>query len=296
MADELQQALMATLRQRRIEGGGFRSQTSTGYRSDATAWAILACRAAGLQSRDLDPARARLAADQQADGRVSVTPQHPEAFWPTFLAVLAWHQAPDFHGAESRAVQFLLNTTGVHFPNYPGSPLGHNTAIKGWPWIADTHSWVYPTSMAVMALRVTGHGDHERVQEAKRLLLDRQLPGGGWNFGNTTVFGQQLSPAADYTGVALSALAGEVPRGEISASLVYLQTRAAQVRTPLTLGWSLLGLGAWRERPPEAPQWLSECWQRQERYGTYNTEDVSLMLLALTSPPGILSLFGQKAA
>ena len=89
-----------------------------------------------------------------------------------------------------------------------------------------------PTSLAIIALRVAGLGDHERVQEAKRLLLDRQLPDGGWNYGNTKVFGQELHPMPETTGVALSALSGSVSREEITVSLKYLKIRVTQVRTP----------------------------------------------------------------
>ena len=94
------------------------------------------------------------------------------------------------------------------------------------------------------------------------------------------------------TGVALSALAGSVPRQEIEPSLVYLNKQSAQVRTPLSLSWSLLGLGAWGEEPAESPPWLEACWRQQERYGAYDTVALSLMMLALALPEGILSLFG----
>ena len=221
--------------------------------------------------------------------------EHPEAFWTTALAVLAWQQAPEFREAQARAVRFLLTTSGQHFAKSKDSPVGHDTSIKGWPWIGGTHSWVMPTALAIAALRVAGQGDQQRVEEAKRLLLDRQLADGGWNYGNTTVFGQKLHPMPESTGAALSALAGTVTPQEIAASLAYLKLRVAQVRTPLSLSWSLLGLGAWNERPPDAPEMIRECWQRQERYGEYNTCNLALLLLALEAPAGLLALFGSEA-
>jgi hypothetical protein len=59
------------------------------------------------------------------------------------------------------------------------------------------------------------------MQEAKRLLLNRQLSVGGWNYGNTMVFGQNLHPMMESTGVALNALAGIASREEITPSLAY---------------------------------------------------------------------------
>lgn len=286
---------MAELQQKQIADAGFRSRAGGNYRPDATAWAILALEASNDETGDMQSTRARLAADQQPDGRVSIDSEHPEAFWPTSLAVLAWNRAPEFREAQIKAIQFLLHTTGYHFHRESDAPFSHDSSVKGWPWIANTHSWVMPTSLAIIALKVAGLGDHERVQEAKRLLLDRQLPDGGWNYGNTKVFGQELHPMPETTGVALSALSGSVSREEITVSLKYLKIRVTQVRTPMSLSWGLLGLGAWGEEPAETATWLANCWQRQERYGTYDTEAISLMLIALSGPQGIFSLFSRPA-
>ena len=288
----LKSTLLTALQQNAAVDGGYRSREAAGYRPDSTAWAILALEASGVASRDLNPARARLAADQQADGRVSVSPDHPKSFWPTSIAVLAWNQALEFRPAQIQALQFLLKTTGFHSPKEKDAPFAHDPSIRGWPWIEGTHSWVIPSSWAVIALKTAGYREHERVQEASYLLLDRQLPRGGWNYGNTMVYGQELHPMVESTGAALSALAGIVPQKEIEPSLAYLKKRAAQIRTPLALSWSLLGLGAWGEGTAESQTWLSECWQQQERYGAYDTVAISLMILALTMPKGIPSLFG----
>lgn len=291
MDDTFTSALLAALGKQHAQGGGFRSRGGNDYRPDATAWAIVALQAFSPATGNIQSGQARLAADQQPDGRISISPEHLEAFWPTPLAILAWQQAPKFREAQTQAVQFLLHTSGLHFPKNQNLPVGHDPSIQGWPWIAGAHSWVIPTAMAVLALRVAGYGEHGRIGEARRLLLDRQLPDGGWNYGNITVFGQKLHPMPESTGMALCALAGIVGREEIAVSLDYLKLRVAQVRTPVSLSWGLLGLGAWGEKPAAAALWLRECWRRQERYGGYDTEAISLMLLALTTPRGIPALF-----
>ncbi len=211
------------------------------------------------------------------------------------LAILAWHQAPEFHAAQIRAVHFLLNSTGRHYPKPADAPYDHDPTLKGWPWIEGTHSWVIPSALAIIALKAVGYSEHERVQEATRLLLDRQLPQGGWNYGNTRVYGQELHPMVETTGVALQALAGSIPRQEINKSLIYLNKSIAKTGTPLSLSWGLLGLGSWGEESPERESWLGACWSRQTRYGSYDTNALALMILALTLPQGILSLFNLRS-
>jgi hypothetical protein len=291
MTEDLITALTAALEHKTITGWEFRSRMASIYRPDTTAWGILALWALGVAPVDLQADRNLLAADQQPDGRISLYPKHPEAFWPTSLAILAWNQVPEFRENRNRASQFLLKTTGYHFPREKDAAYAHDPSIRGWPWIDHTHSWVIPTSLAIIALKGTGYSDHERVQEGIRLLLDRQLPRGGWNYGNTQVYGQELIPMPESTGVALTALAGSVPRPHIHPSLGYLKNSIAQIRTPLSLGWSLLGLGSWGENPPQSKSWLEACWRRQERYGDYDTIALALMILALTFPKGTLSVF-----
>ena len=139
----------------------------------------------------------------------------------------------------------MLDSSGEHWTKQPDSPLKHDTAIRGWSWIDHTHSWVETTSIAMIALHYAGHTHHPRLGEATKLLLNRQLPHGGWNYGNTEVFGQELRPSPEDTGAALSALTGRVSETQISKSLEYLSREVRIVRTPISLGWSLLGLNAW---------------------------------------------------
>lgn len=281
------------LKERALPEGGFRSTAGAGYRADASAWAAIALRVAGAGTGLVQPALERLAADQAADGRLGISPRHPEAYWPTPLAILAWQGVLGFEQAKSRAVHFLLTVTGLHFKKISDDPVDHDPAILGWPWIDRTHSWVIPTGLAVLALRLAGQAGHERVKDGLRLLLNRQLPGGGWNYGNTRVFGMLLHPMPESTGVALSALAGAADRSQVAASLEYLGKVTPPLRTPKGLAWSLLGLGAWGQRPDPAPRWLSECFRRQERYGPFDTEALALLVMASQISGGLEDLYDQ---
>lgn len=133
--------------------------------------------------------------------------------------------------------------------------------------------------MAVIALTATGHGQHERVLEAIRMTLDRQLPHGGWNVGATVVFGRELHPMPECTGAALAALVGQVDRGTVARSLDYLQGEVDRLGTPVSLGWALLGLAAWERWPSNGAALVERCLANQVRYGEYDTSALCLLLL-----------------
>lgn len=158
--------------------------------------------------------------------------------------------------------------------------MAHDTALEGWPWTEDAHSMVEPTATALMALRMDGARDREREVQAVRMLLDRQLAGGGWNYGNTAVYGSQLDPLPDATGLALAALAGRVPAERVGASLAYLRDRCRDVRTPLSLGWICLGLAAWGRRVSEGRARIAECLDRERKRDSCATADLAILVLA----------------
>ena len=113
--------------------------------------------------------------------------------------------------------------------------------------------------MAVTALAAEGLGAHPRVEEGSRLILDRALPHGGWNYGNRRVFGQELRPHPGPTGLALLALAAlrhEIRPRSVDQAIGYLIRTLPEVRAPVSLGWGVLGLRAWDAAPAESNQWL----------------------------------------
>lgn len=267
------------LSRRALSDGGFSGRPGGQFQVDSTAWSILALTACGGSAELLDQSRHVLMREQLPDGRLCVNKTHPASYWPTSLAILAWQDSQACREAQQRAARFLLDTTGFHFPRTSDVTSAHDTLLKGWPWVDETHSWVEPTATSVMALRVTGNGHHDRVKEAVRMLMNRQLPHGGWNYGNTLVFGTELHPMPESTGAALAGVAGTVDREAVLPSLTYLHGQVARLRTPISLGWSLLGLAAWRMSPPNAAALVERCLANQERYGEYETSALCLLFL-----------------
>jgi hypothetical protein len=111
------------------------------------------------------------------------------------------------------------------------------------------------------------------------MLLDRQLPHGGWNAGNTIVFGHELHPMPEGTGSALAGLAGAVDESEVARSLDYLHGEVDRLRTPISLGWSLIGLAAWGQWPTRGGALIERCLANQGRYGGYDTSSLCLLVL-----------------
>jgi hypothetical protein len=231
--------------------------------TEPTALAALALVAAN-KSLSAEPAIEYLCRCQSDDGSVGIRQGEAAPGWPTALAVLAW-QATNRDGRYdqriARAIAWQLAAQGVPLERSP--ELGHDTQLVGWSWAENTHSWVEPTALHVLALRSVNHGDHPRVRDGVAMLIDRQLPGGGCNYGNTYVLGQLLVPHVQPTGVALLALAGERdPSGRIAKSLAWLGRSIGPVTTATSLAWAVLSLAAHNQHPPDAGAWLEAAYDR----------------------------------
>ncbi|HQU43090.1 MAG: hypothetical protein B7Z73_08675 [Planctomycetia bacterium 21-64-5] len=210
----------------------------------------------------------RLALLEVAGGGIAVTARQPTPGWATAWAVLAWsavqraYGGPVYQDHVERAVGWIL---AMHGRTSAGSSdLGHNTRLDGWPWVEETHAWVEPTALSVLALKRTGRGRHPRCREGVAMLIDRLLPEGGCNYGNTSVFGQVLRPHLEPSGLTMIALADESdPSGRIERSLSWLQQAVARASSAASLAYGLLGLAAHGRRPPQADDWLRSAARRK---------------------------------
>jgi hypothetical protein len=213
----------------------------------------------------------RWLADVQADdGSLGIDAANPHPRWPTGWAVLAWSAAEGtaedsrWTAAAERAVAWLLSLEGRRLPQSP--MCRHDTTLSGWPWVESTHSWVEPTAMNLLALKRSGMADHPRSRAAVALLLDRMLPSGGWNYGNTIMLGSTLRPQVQPTGLALAALHGEQAAAEhVQRSIDYLQQVLCERTTTVSLCYALIGAAAHGHWPAEAALWLEAAWRRMPK-------------------------------
>lgn len=196
---------------------------------------------------------------QSPAGSVGLHTDEDKPHWSTAYAVLAWEAArrklPKEHEAQGRytaaidaGCRFLLSKefAGKALDPTENSYIGHNTLLIGWPWIEGTHSWLEPTALGYLALKAVGRRFEPRASQAVALLVDRLLPDGGCNHGNTTVLGQLLKPHLQPTGLVMLALGGRETEGEprVEKSLHYLETTLDDETAAASLSYSLHGLAA----------------------------------------------------
>ena len=244
-------------------------------------------REAARQSADF------LAEIQNEDGSVGIRAEQKAPRWPTGLAVLAWlavggesdRNATRYGRAIERSVEWILGFRGE--TSEKSDLADHDTTLAAWPWVEGTHSWVEPTSLQLLALKATGRAGDPRAGEAVKLLLDRQLATGGWNYGNTTVLGQLLRPHLQPTGMALLALAGgSNGANRFNRSFRYVRDQLSSNMTAVSLAWGLQGLAAHQGMPERAQDWLEAAYNRPGRIGpsAYKAALVALAGLGEASP------------
>jgi hypothetical protein len=135
--------------------------------------------------------------------------------------------------------------------------------------------------------------DHPRVREGLRLIRDRAIVSGGWNYGNNAAFGRDLRPQPAPTGLALLALAGVVdPSETIERATRYLQRALPETRSAQSLCWGVLGLRAWGCCPEAAGRWLARAFDHSAKPHGSTLRSANLLLAAgessleiLGSPP-----------
>ncbi len=235
---------------------------------------------------DLAGARATaewMTAIQRADGSLPVVAEVETPAWTTPYAILLWSAVGGYQEPRMRARASLLHVQGQSLPRDVDTArvIGHDTTVRGWPWVETTHSWVEPTALATLALCREGLHDHGRVRAGIHLILNRSVQSGGWNYGNPAVLGRVLRAQPGPSGLALLALKAhgeETP--ECRRGIDYLRQALRDVRAGVSLGWGILGLRAWDACPREAGTWLAESYGR---YGARPDAVAGLALLLMAA-------------
>ncbi len=195
------------LRYRNPDGGMPYSPGMQSF-SEPTLLMILGLVAAGASAEAL-PLIEWILKTRNADGSIGLNPEfRNEGIWNSSLLAIAMHQLGR-HTERDSAIDFLLRFRSIKLSRTPDNDL--DTALVGWPWVAHTFGWVEPTAWALLSLELAGKSDHPRAVEGRRLLADRCLPEGGWNYGNKIVFNHTLMPFWDSTAIATLSLGDHNP-------------------------------------------------------------------------------------
>jgi hypothetical protein len=207
---------------------------------------------------------------QEPSGSVGVRSGEETPRWPTSLAILAWlaMDKATYSDSIARAFRWAVSIEGERLET---GEVSHNGMLAAWPWVEKgnvagprgTHSWLEPSALFVIAFKALGMSDHVRTREAVELLIDRILPEGGCNYGNTFVLGQKLRPHVQPSGMAMLALRNEFDvRRKIGLTLDYLARSVTSEVTAASLAWALLGLAAHDRVPLDADKLLERSFER----------------------------------
>ena len=300
MQSPLPSRLRQVLLERYLGAGGW-SYSIDGHQraTEPTALAVLAC-----CGRPDDLVRR-----QNADG--SWAPVHPGVSgalpggWSTSLAVIALLRTRPSDSGILRALHWLCASRGIESHwlwrwkfKVADTQVAFDPGKYGWTWAPGMASWVIPTAFALLALRLgmeqglVSSGVEDRLRVGREMLMDRACPDGGWNAGNSRVFGAALEPHIDATAIALLALQGTTGQndGLLSGSFNQLLVRTRQCLGASSLAWSLLALHALRETPGLAGEITDRVAQLErllhspERIADNSTLAVSALALdAVTS-------------
>jgi hypothetical protein len=267
--DTLRRMGDVVLAARRASGGwGYRTEGTIGV--EPTALAALALHAAAAESaidvdsRTIAGAADKLAACQQPDGALGVTETMTTPHWATAWGAILWNIVGTHAESCGKAIGWLTAHQGNTDLYSTGGPFSHNSTIPGWPWVLGTQSWLEPTALAAIALCAFGERDHSRARQGRELIRDRAIRSGGWNYGNSQVFGADLRAQPVPTALAILALTigGENDLPCLDRGCAYLERTLPGTRAPQSLGWGILGLAACDRRPAEADLWLTEAFEK----------------------------------
>ena len=206
---------------------------------------------------------------QRADGGWPAFTGDPEPSWTTALALSTLTIANDISDARERALNWLLSERGKEghwFWRWKFKTADCEVRFDpdkyGWPWCPGAGSWVIPTAFSVVAVKQftvcnRSEASEKRIRLGVEMLLDRACVGGGWNSGNSIVYGVPLPAHVEATAVALLALQDEPRGGIVQASVNWLESRVDEIDAVSSLSWCILTLFVYQRRIDNLKQRLA---------------------------------------
>jgi hypothetical protein len=240
------------LRQRQKQSGGWGYFNSTQASIEATCLSVL-----GL-SPEHESVSSRavefLFKSQLADGAWPAFGGDTEGSWTTALALSTTIATNQMSAACDHALKWLLIEKGMEghwLWRWKFKMADRNVRFDpekyGWPWTHGAGSWVIPTAFSVIAIKqytvcARREASEARIRLGVEMLFDRACVDGGWNSGNSVVYGVPLQPHVEATAIAMLALQDEPRNDTIEKSLCWLTQRAMTIESASSLAWTILSL------------------------------------------------------
>ena len=250
-------SLAGPLLTRQLRSGGWSYFGSQQSSVEATSLAVMA-----LSTESPNAARSgfdQMLDLQRRDGAWPAFVGDSEASWTTALALCALNGTDEFTSAREKAFHWLVEERGreAHWLwRWKFKTVDRNVRFDpdkyGWPWISGSASWVIPTAFSVIAIKQFTvcnrlEASEKRIHLGVGMLLDRACVDGGWNSGNSVVYGVALRPHVEATAIALLALQDEQRTERIQKSLSWLRQNATGIDSVSSLSWCILSLFVYQE-------------------------------------------------
>lgn len=232
-----------------------------------------------------------LLSHQQRNGGWPAFEGDRESSWTSALSLITLTMFNDMSEARGRALRWLVETGGKEghwFWRWKFKTADREVRFDpdkfGWPWEPGTCSWVIPTAFSVIAIQQftvcnRSEASERRIRLGVEMLLDRACVGGGWNSGNSIVYGTPLRPHIEATAIALLALQDDRHNKVVENSLAWLREQAAKAESASSLAWSILSLFTYQQSIRDLQDRLAAI--TGDDYKTRNNATLATVLLAL---------------
>src|SRR5215467_2963763 len=289
----IDEAVQLLLDQQNADGGwgAVKGRVSN---TESTAFAAMA-----LESLQRTELHAKVAAGldwlsrhQDSDGSWRLNDVTPSGSWSTATAILCMSTFPAWRDRALRGARWALTQEGSSL-GWLGSLvtwfMGQkdvnkiNMDLKGWPWASGSFSWVEPTSYFLIGLKrlrfaLSGTNVDDRIGQGELMIYDRVCEEGGWNYGNSKVYGEALWPYPDITALALIALQDNKQTEANRKSLRMLEKALNDTRSGLALSWSIICFQLYGLEVTRLGSMLAESFEKTAFLG--ETKSLALALLA----------------
>lgn len=275
--------------------GGWGAVPGKKSNTEVTALALLALKSVAKAPAEPAAQKAEkwLIDRQNADGSWPLNDSLKGPSWSTALAIVALSDRADLRDRLVKAGNWALEQEGskpgilanlILALTFQKKAVQLNEDLVGWSWTPNSFSWVEPTSYFLLALKkirrhLAGKSIAERIQQGELVIYDRMCDNGGWNYGNSSVYGDQLWPYPDITAIALVALQDHQERKENQLSLRALGEMAIYTDSGLALSWSAICLSLYGQDSAQLRQRLVQRFAKTKFLG--ETKAIALGVLAV---------------
>ena len=292
MIDEAVQLLLG----QQNSDGGWGAVEGRVSNTESTAFAVMALES--LERKELERnaqfGLVWLSRHQNSNGSWRLNDVTSPGSWSTAIAILCLSVFPEWRDRALQGARWALTQEGSSL-GWIGSLFmwltGQkdvnkiNMDLKGWPWAAGSFSWVEPTSYFLISLKrlrsaLGGTNVNDRIRQGELMIYDRVCDEGGWNYGNSKVYGEALWPYPDITALALIALQDSRQTEANRKSLEMLEASLNESDSGLALSWSIICFQLYGRDSRRWRQLLGERFEKTKFLD--ETKSLALAILALT--------------